>query len=66
MLGDFFALRAGFDYAPNSDDDYIYGTSFGFGLNLDAGTIKDLRVDYAYTTVEYFDALNTFTFQFGF
>ena len=66
VLSDFFALRAGFDYAPNSDDDYIYGTSFGFGLNLDAGTIKDLRVDYAYTTVEYFDALNTFTFQFGF
>ena len=66
LLGGFFALRAGFDYAPNSSDDYIYGTSFGFGLNLDAGTLKDLRVDYAYTTVEYFNVLNTFTFQFGF
>ena len=51
---------------PTRTDDYIYGTSFGFGLNLDAGTIKDLRVDYAYTTVDYFDPLNTFTFQFGF
>ena len=40
VLSDFFALRAGFDYAPNSDDDYIYGTSFGFGLNLDAGRSK--------------------------
>ncbi len=66
LLSNFFALRVGFDYAPSSTDDYIYGTSFGFGLNLDAGTFKDLRVDYAYTTVEYFDALNTFTFQFGF
>ena len=66
LLSDFFAVRAGFDYAPNSTDDYIYGTSFGFGLNLEAGTLEDLRVDYAYTTVDYFDALNTFTFQFGF
>lgn len=69
LLSNFFALRAGFDYAPSSTDDYIYGTSFGFGLNLEAGTLKDfpeVRVDYAYTTVEYFDALNTFTFQFGF
>lgn len=66
LVSNFFALRAGFDYAPNSTDDYIYGTSFGFGLNLEAGTLKDLRVDYAYTTVDYFDALNTFTFQFGF
>ena len=66
LVSGFFALRAGFDYAPNSTDDYIYGTSFGFGLNLEAGTLKNLRVDYAYTTVDYFDALNTFTFQFGF
>ena len=66
LLNNFFALRAGFDYAPDSTDDYIYGTSFGFGLQLEAGTLKDLRVDYAYTTVDYFDALNTFTFQFGF
>ena len=66
LLSDFFAVRTGFDYAPNSTDDYIYGTSFGFGLNLEAGTLEDLRVDYAYTTVDYFDALNTFTFQFGF
>ena len=66
LLSDFFAVRAGFDYAPNSTDDYIYGTSFGFGMNLEAGTLEDLRVDYAYTTVDYFDALNTFTFQFGF
>lgn len=66
LVSDFFALRAGFDYAPRSADDYIYGTSFGFGLNVEAGTLKNLRVDYAYTTVDYFDALNTFTFQFGF
>jgi hypothetical protein len=44
----------------------FHGTSFGFGFQLDAGQFKDLRVDYAYTTVDFFDALNTFTFQVGF
>ena len=61
-----YNVRVGFDYAADSSDDYLYGTSFGFGLNLDAGAVKDLRVDYAYTTVDFFDALNTFSFQFGF
>jgi len=35
-------------------------------LNLDLGTLKDVRVDYAYTSADLFDALNTFTFQIGF
>ncbi len=66
MVSKLLAVRVGFDYAADSSDDYLYGTSFGFGLNLDAGAVKDLRVDYAYTTVDFFDALNTFSFQFGF
>lgn len=66
MYNKFFAVRAGFDYAADSDDDYLYGTSFGFGFQLDAGQLKNIRVDYAYTTVDFFDALNTFSFQFGF
>lgn len=67
MYSDFFALRGGFDYAPDAQgDEQIFSTSFGFGLNMDLGTLKDVRVDYAYSSADLFDALNTFTFQIGF
>ena len=67
QYSDFFALRGGFDYSPDAQgDEQIFGTSFGFGLNMDLGTLKDVRVDYAYTSAELFDAMNTFTFQMGF
>ena len=62
----FFALRTGFDYAADADDDYIFGTSFGFGLQLNLGSFEEIKLDYAYTTVDHFNALNTFTFQVGF
>ena len=48
------------------DDTFIYGTSFGLGLNIDIGAIRDLQIDYAYTAVEYFDSLNTFSFKLDF
>lgn len=64
---DFLALRGGFDYAPDAQgDEQIFGTSFGFGLNLGLGGLKDVRIDYAYTSADFFDAMNTFTFQLGF
>ena len=65
---DFLALRGGFDYAADADDDtYLFGTSFGLGLNFNlGGALKDVRLDYAYTGVDHFDALSTFTFQVGF
>ncbi len=66
MVNDFFAIRGGFDYATSSDDDYLYGTSFGFGINTDVAGLHDVRLDYAYSNVDFFDALNTFTFQVGF
>jgi hypothetical protein len=66
VLNDMFTLRGGFDYATGSDTDYIYGTSFGFGLKADIGGLEGIRIDYAYSSVDYFDALNTFTFQVGF
>ena len=63
----FFAVRGGFDYAADAaDDPYIFGTSFGFGLDFDLGTLRDVKVDYAYTTVDFFDPMNTFSFQIGF
>ena len=63
---DFFAARAGFDYADDgADNTHIFGTSFGFGLQLDLGGLEDVHVDYAYTTVDFFDPLSTFTFRVG-
>jgi hypothetical protein len=64
---DFFAVRGGIDYAADGDvNAHIFGTSFGFGLQLDLGGLEDVEVDYAYTTVDFFDALGTFTFQVSF
>lgn len=63
----FLYLRGGFDYAVDADDDtYLFGTSAGLGVEFDIGQMKGVRLDYAYTSAEYFDALNTFTFQLGF
>lgn len=60
---DFLALRGGFDYAADAEDDtYLFGNSFGLGLAFGPAA----RLDYAYGGVERFDALHTFTFQLGF
>ena len=64
---DFFAARGGIDYADDgADNAHIFGTSFGFGLQLALGGLEDVQVDYAYTTVDFFDPLSTFTFRVGF
>jgi hypothetical protein len=63
---DMVSLRAGFDLPASADDDtYIFGTSFGVGLNLGIAG-RDVQLDYAYTAAEYFDALNTFAFKLDF
>lgn len=67
VYSELLAVRGGFDFATNDDDDtHIYGTSFGFGLQTSIGSLEDVRVDYAYTNVDFFDGLNTFTFEIGF
>lgn len=67
MHHNFFAVRGGFDYAPDAEgEEHLFGSSFGFGLKMELGGLKDVRVDYAYTSADLFDALNTFTFQIGF
>ena len=66
ILNDFLALRGGFDYAAGAEDDsYLFGNSFGLGLSLPGGQTRS-RLDYAYGSVDRFDALHTFTFQVGF
>ena len=65
--GGFFAVRGGFVYTDDgADNAHIFGTSFGFGLQLDLGGLENVQLDYAYTTVDYFDPLSTFTFRIGF
>ncbi|NKB68084.1 MAG: PorV/PorQ family protein [Candidatus Latescibacteria bacterium] len=67
MYNDFLALRGGFDYAADAvDDSYLFGQSFGLGLNLGSKGSSRARLDYAYSSVDRFDALNTFTLQVGF
>ena len=67
MYNDFLALRGGFNYAADAvDDSYLFGPSFGLGLNFSAKGKTSARLDYAYSSVDRFDALNTFTFQVGF
>ena len=65
---DFLALRGGFSYAADADaGTYPFGSSLGIGLNLNmGGKLQEAHVDYAYTATDYFDAINTLTFQVGF
>lgn len=63
----FLYIRGGFDYSvDDGDDEYLFGSSAGLGVQFDIGQMKGVRLDYAYTQADYFDALNTFTFQVGF
>ncbi len=64
VYNDFLALRSGFDYAADAEDNtYLFGNSFGMGLSFGR---TGARLDYAYGSVDRFDALHTFTFQLGF
>jgi hypothetical protein len=66
-IGELFALRSGFDLAAGAGEhEFIFGTSFGAGLKFQVSAIKLVRIDYAYTTTDYFDGLDTFSVQFDF
>jgi hypothetical protein len=53
---DLVAIRGGYKFNYDTE-----GLTLGFGLKL-AG----FRIDYAYSSLKYFDALNRFTIAFGF
>ena len=64
---DLLFLRGGYSYIKESLDvteEAIFGPTFGVGLNFTQG--MDIKVDYAFRTVEYFDANHMFTVQLGF
>ncbi len=58
--------RAGMNMVPLAEDDgNIFGPTFGFGVAYNPGGI-DLILDYAYRTVEYFDANQVISVRVGF
>jgi len=60
-----FFIRAGYKFAMQESDNYIYGLSAGAGINYEVGGI-DIRVDYAFRDVKYFDGNHIFSLTLGF
>jgi hypothetical protein len=59
-------IRGGYDLSPKSQsEDYIYGLTAGAGINYDVGGL-DLKIDYAYRDVKYFNANHIFAVTLGF
>jgi hypothetical protein len=50
----------------SSDEDYLWGPSFGAGFKFNLTPTTPLSFDYAYRTVEFFDAPQWFTVTAGF
>ncbi len=63
---DILFLRGGYSLEPdaNSDQERLFGATFGAGVKLNAGI--DIAVDYAYRTAHYFDANHVFSVKLGF
>ncbi len=64
---DLFFIRGGYTYVSENVDDTnqnIWGPTFGVGIVLRTGV--DIVVDYAFRSVDYFDANHMFTVKLGF
>jgi len=58
--------RAGMGFVPQAEtDENIFGATFGAGVHYGASGIQ-ITVDYAYRSVELFDANNVFSVKLGF
>lgn len=61
-----FFVRGGYTFAPQIEsDDFIYGMTAGVGLKYSTAGI-DLKFDYAFREVEYFDSNHIFSVSIGF
>ena len=54
------------DAFENNSEEFIWGPTIGFGLDLSRLTGMGLSVDYAYRTAEYFDGVQWLTFKVAF
>lgn len=62
-----FFVRGGYAYVAENagnTDESLWGPTFGVGVKLQTGV--DISVDYAYRTVDYFDANHMVTVKLGF
>lgn len=62
-------LRGGYAFFAKNEnvtfeDQNIFGPTFGFGINLNAGI--NITFDYAYRSLQYFDSNHVFTLKLGF
>jgi hypothetical protein len=60
-----FFVRAGYQFAMQETDNYIYGFTAGAGINYDIEGFG-IRVDYAFRDTKYFDGSHIFALTLGF
>lgn len=61
-----FFLRGGYTLSPKSQvEDYIYGLAAGVGFNYNFEGV-DIKIDYAFRDVKYFDGNHIFAITLGF
>lgn len=70
-FNDMFFLRGAYSMAPldkeiSGEKSYLFGPSFGFGINYAISQSVSVALDYAYRTAEFFDDNQFFTLTFGF
>ncbi|RKX19841.1 MAG: hypothetical protein DRP35_07045 [Candidatus Zixiibacteriota bacterium] len=58
-----YSIRGGYNYS--SQEDYIYGLSFGAGLTYEVGE-SNVTFEYSWTETEFFDANQYFTAKINF
>lgn len=59
------SLRGGYTLAPSyENEDFIYGLTAGLGINYSIQGVN-VRVDYAFREVKYFDSNHVFSVTFG-
>ena len=74
VFNNMFALRGGYVLAQDPDEntfysgteDFIFGPSFGFGLNYPLNATTRLKLDYAYRFTKFFDSHQLFSLSLGF
>ena len=60
-----FFVRAGYQFALQESDNYIYGFTAGAGINYAIQSF-DIKIDYAFRDAKYFDGSHIFAITLGF